>query len=130
MRYLLYVLLLALAAIAPPALALDAAVVHQLALGDSSEDKIAAINTLVESGDEQAEPLLRALLAGSVQISGDRVLIVSGDSAVDAVTGQRISPVPEDASDVVLNNRVRGVLDAAVSALRLVSRDHGARLKA
>ena len=130
MRHLLLVLLLALAANAPPALAIDAAAVHQLALGDTSEDRIAAINALVESGDEQAEPLLRALLAGSVQTSGDRVLIVSGDSAVDAVTGQRVSPLPEDASDVVMNNRVRGVLDAAVSALRLVSRDRDERLKA
>jgi urea transport system permease protein len=120
----------ALVALARPALALDPAVVHKLALGDTSSDKIAAINALVESGDEQAEPLLRALLAGNVQTSGDRVLIVHGDSATDAVTGAKISPVPSDANDVVLNNRVRGVLDAAVSALRLVSHDRATRLKA
>ena len=130
MRNLVATLLLALAAFAPPALALDAAVVHQLALGDTSEDKIAAINALLESGDEQAEPLLKALLAGSVQTSGERVLIVNGDSARDAVTGEKVSPLPTDASDVVLNNRVRGVLDAAVSALRLVSPERATRLKA
>ena len=131
MRRPILVLLLALATIAaPPARALDAALVHKLALGDSSEDRIAAVNELLESGDEQAEPLLRALLAGSVQTSGDRVLIVSGDAAVDAVTGERVSPLPADAIDVVMNNRVRGVLDAAVSALRLVSRDRDTRLKA
>jgi urea transport system permease protein len=129
-RSLLLALSLALAAFAPPALALEAATVHKLALGDSSDDKIAAINALIESGDEQAEPLLKALLAGNVQTSGDRVLIVNGDRAVDAVSGEKVSPVPEDASDVVLNNRVRGVLDAAVSALRLVSSERGVRLKA
>jgi urea transport system permease protein len=129
-RTLLLALALALAAFAPPALALDAAIVHKLALGDTSDDKIAAISALVESGDEQAEPLLKALLAGNVQTSGDRVLIVNGDSAVDAVSGEKVSPVPEDASDVVLNNRIRGVLDAGVSALRLVSSDRGTRLKA
>jgi urea transport system permease protein len=129
-RSLIATLLLALAAFAPPALALDAGTVHKLALGDSSEERIAAINALLESGDEQGEPLLKALLAGSVQTSGDRVLIVHGASAVDAVTGEKVSPVPADASDVVMNNRVRGVLDAAVSALRLVSRDRATRLKA
>ena len=130
MRRIVLTLLLALAAFAPPALALDAAVVHKLAFGDTSSDKIAAVNALVESGDEQAEPLLKALLAGNVQTSGDRVLIIEGDAGIDAVTGEKVSPVPEDASDVVLNNRVRGVLDSAVSALRLVSRNRDARLKA
>ncbi len=131
MRSLFLAALLALAALVPPpALALDAATVHKLALGDTSDDKIAAINALLESGDERAEPLLKALLAGSVQTSGDRVLIVQGDSAIDALTGERVSPIPEDASDVVLNNRIRGVLDSAVSALRLVSHDRATRLKA
>ena len=131
MRSLILALLLALAALnPPPARALDAALVHKLAQGDTSEERIAAINGLVESGDEQAEPLLKALLAGNVQTSGDRVLIVSGDAAVDAVTGEKVSPLPADAADVVMNNRVRGVLDAAVSALRLVSRDRDTRLKA
>jgi urea transport system permease protein len=130
MRVVFALLALVALGLARPALALDAAVVHKLALGDTSEDKIAAINALVESGDEQAEPLLRALLAGNVQTSGDRVLIINGNTAIDAVTGQKITPVPADASDVVLNNRVRGVLDAAVSALRLVSHDRATRLKA
>ena len=131
MRRPILVLLLVLAAInAPPALALDAALVHKLALGDSSEDRIAAVNELLESGDEQAEPLLKALLAGTVQTSADRVLIVHGDTAQDAVTGEKVSPLPADATDVVMNNRVRGVLDAAVAALRLVSRDRDTRLKA
>ncbi|MGA8032369.1 MAG: urea ABC transporter permease subunit UrtB, partial [Casimicrobiaceae bacterium] len=131
MRSLILALLLALAALnPPPARALDAALVHKLAQGDTSEERIAAINGLVESGDEQAEPLLKALLAGNVQTSGDQVLIVSGDAAVDAVTGEKVSPLPADAADVVMNNRVRGVLDAAVSALRLVSRDRDTRLKA
>ncbi|HVB46884.1 MAG TPA: urea ABC transporter permease subunit UrtB [Burkholderiales bacterium] len=129
-RLVLALLVLGLLAFARPALALDPAVVHKLALGDTSDDKIAAINALVESGDEQAEPLLRALLAGNVQTSGDRVLIINGSTATDPVTGQKISPVPSDASDVVLNNYVRGVLDTAVSALRLVSHDRATRLKA
>ena len=119
MRGLVLTLLLALAAFAPPALALDAGVVHKLAFGESSSEKIAAVNALVESGDEQAEPLLKALLAGNVQTSGERVLIVQGDAGIDAVTGEKVSPLPADADNVVLNNRVRGVLDAAVSALRL-----------
>ena len=130
MRGLLLAFALALAAVAPPALALDATVVHKLALGDTSNDKIAAINALLASDDEKAEPLLKALYAGNVQTSGGRVLIIHGAYAEDAVTGRKISPVPSDASDVVLNNRVRRVLDAAVSAMRLVSPRRDTRLKA
>jgi len=129
-RMFIAALLLAGLSATRPALALDATVVHKLAFGDTSDDKIAAINALVESGDEQAEPLLKALLAGNVQTSGDRVLIIQGKAATDAVSGEKISPVPADASDVVLNNRIRGVLDSAVSALRLVSPDRATRLKA
>ena len=129
-RMFIAALLLAGLGTARPALALDATVVHKLAFGDTSDDKIAAINALVESGDEQAEPLLKALLAGNVQTSGDRVLIIQGKAATDAVSGEKISPVPADASDLVLNNRIRGVLDSAVSALRLVSPDRATRLKA
>lgn len=130
MRIVLALLALAALGLVQPALALDAAIVHKLAFAETSEDKIAAINALVESGDEQAEPLLKALLAGSVQTSGDRVLIIHGNSAVDAVTGAKVAPLPADASDVVLNNRIRGVLETAVSALRLVSHDRATRLKA
>ncbi len=111
------------------ALALDAAVVSKLALGESDE-KAEAVSALVASGDPQALKLLEALAEGDVQTSGKRVLIVKGDEAVDAATGEKVSPIPEDHEDVVVNNRLRRDLGGAIAALRLVSPERDTRLAA
>ena len=129
MRRSLAIILLALGGFARPAAAIDAAVVGKLAFGESDE-KIAAIGALVASGDERALPLLQALADGSVQTSGKRVLIIAGDEAVDAVTGEKIKPLPEEREDIVVNNRLRREIDSALGALRLVSPDRAARFKA
>ena len=129
MRRSLAIILLALGGFARPAAAIDAAVVGKLAFGESDE-KIAAIGALVASGDERALPLLQALADGSVQTSGKRVLIIAGDEAVDAVTGEKVRPLPEEREDIVVNNRLRREIDSALGALRLVSPDRAARFKA
>jgi urea transport system permease protein len=102
--------------VASSALALDAATVNKLGFGDGDE-KIAAIAALVAEGDPAAAALLQAAADGELQTSGKRVLVVKGEEAVDAATGARISPLPEDREDVILNNRVRRELGGAVAAL-------------
>jgi urea transport system permease protein len=124
-----FLLMLALGLAARPAAALDAAAVQKLAFGES-DDKIAAVNALVAAGDEKALPLLQAFAEGAVQTAGKRVLIVSGDQGVDALTGERISPLPENREDVVVNNRLRREIDSALGVFKLVSPDRGTRLKA
>jgi hypothetical protein len=42
-----------------------------------------------------------------VQTSGKRVLIVKGDAGTDAITGAKISPLPDDREDITVNNRLR-----------------------
>jgi len=123
------IVLLALGMFARPAAAIDAAVVDRLAFGESDE-KIAAVGALVASGDERALPLLQALADGSVQISGKRVLIIAGDDATDAVTGEKVRPIPEEREDIVVNNRLRREIDSALGALKLVSPDRATRFKA
>jgi len=104
--------------------------VRDLAFGES-DAKIAAIATLTTSGDEQALPLLQALLDGEVQTVGeDQVLLVKGDSATDLLTGKAVSPVPANRDDIVVNNRVRRELGTAIAALKLTSPDRTARLAA
>ena len=102
------------------AFALDAALVKQIAFGDNDE-KITAIRKLVEQGDADAVPLLSALGEGEVQSAGERVLIVRGELATDAVTGEKLAQLPEARDDVIVNNRVRGEIANAVAALRLLS---------
>ena len=127
MRNLLIAIGLWLAA--SSALALDAATVNKLGFGDSDE-KIAAIAALVAEGDPAAAALLQAAADGELQISAKRVLIVKGEAAVDAATGARVAPLPEDREDVILNNRVRRELGGATAALRLISPDRATRLAA
>jgi urea transport system permease protein len=63
-------------------------------------------------------------------VAGKRVLIVRGGRAVDAVTDEKLGAVPDGAEDVTLNNRLRGAVQAALAALKLVSPDRSTRLAA
>ena len=51
------------------------------------------------------------------------------DKAVDPVTGADVA-LPDDAEDVINNNRMRGELDAALAALKLFSKDASVRAEA
>jgi len=129
-RRLKFVLLLVTWWSASCALALPAPVIKDLAFGES-DAKIKALNTLVGIGDSAALPFLQSLLDGEVQTSGeDLVLVVKGDTAVDAVTGKAVAPLPEARDDVVVNNRMRRELTTAIAAMKLSSPDRAVRLAA
>ena len=121
---------LAMAMSATLAWALPADVVKELAFGDG-DARGKAIGALVAGGDAAALPLLQALMDGDVQTVGeDRVLIVKGDAAVDAVTGAAVTPLPDSRGDVVVNNRLRRTLATAIAAFKLSSPDRAVRLAA
>jgi urea transport system permease protein len=121
-RLLVALLLVAMAVWAAPASALDAAAAHRLASGDSDE-RTAANAALLDEGDSRARDLLEAMLVGELQTAGERILIVRGEAGVDAVTGERVSPLPASREDVNLNNRLRRELGGALAALNLISED-------
>ena len=125
MRLLSVILLM----VATPALALDKAAIEKLAFGDGDE-RSAAVTALVKEGDPKAIPVLQALSEGEMQTAGKRVLIVKGEEATDAVTGEKVSPLPADRDDVVANNRLRGEIDGALAAFKLLSPDRAARFEA
>jgi urea transport system permease protein len=127
-RHLL-ALLLALTTQAAPA-ALPPEAVHGLAFGDGDE-RAKAIGVLVAGGDAAALPLLQALMDGDVATVGDKtVLIVQGDKAVDAVTGEPVAPVPDNREDVMANNRLRKLLAGAIASFKLSSPERAVRLAA
>ena len=109
--------------------ALDPAMVAKLASGDGDE-KVAAVAALLASGEERAAVLLKALADGEVQVAGSRVIIVKGETATDAISGAAIAALPEGREDVVVNNRLRRELEAAMAALKLVSPDRAVRAAA
>ena len=113
----------------PHAVALDRNAVERLALGEG-EERIEAIAALVTEGDPRAAEILGALAAGALQVAGKRVLIVKGNDAVDAVTGEKLTALPIEREDVVANNRLRGAVQGALAALKLVSPDRTARFTA
>jgi urea transport system permease protein len=93
--------------------------VRAMAVGDN-DDRAAAIAQAGASGDPQAQPFFEALLDDAVKTAGERVFIVRGDEAVDAATGERAT-LPEDAEDVINNNRMRREIEAALASLKLRS---------
>ncbi|HEX4986320.1 MAG TPA: urea ABC transporter permease subunit UrtB [Burkholderiales bacterium] len=109
-------------------MALDAQTVARLGAGDIGT-KIEAVNALAASGDEAALDLLQALQSGDASVTpAGRVVVARGDQVLDAATMAPIVPAPEQAEPVVVNNRLRGALDAAIGALRLLSPDRDTRL--
>ncbi len=101
-------------------------------LADSFGDTEAAIAAVASSGAPQAADMLQAL--------GDRRLFISASTkglfyrdgagkGFDARTGKP-ADVPGDASPVRLNNRLRGVVQAALGTLTLLSPDPAQRMRA
>jgi urea transport system permease protein len=113
--------------LAGPALALTPELAGRIAAGDS-DDRIAALNEAVASADAALVPFVQALLADEVKVSAGRAYVVRDDKTVEAASGQP-AKLPDDAEDVINNNRMRGELEAAVAALSLFSPDREARAK-
>jgi len=122
--FLLWVL-----ALAGPARALDPAALETLAFGDSDE-RVKAVAAIAADGDPRAAEVLQALAEGEMQSAGRRVLIVRGEHAFDAATGERVALLPEGREDVIANNRLRGAIQAALASLNLLSPDRATRLAA
>jgi urea transport system permease protein len=100
---------------------------------DSFGDTADAIDALATSGDSRTGPLLEALKDQRLFYSAEakRVFIKDqSDKLTDAATGEAVATPPADIDNVRLNNRVRGMLDAALGSLTLMAKEPGRRLDA
>jgi urea transport system permease protein len=101
---------------------------------DGFSDTIEGVNGVVASGNPLAATVVGALQEGRLLFSAEskRVFIKEGsDRLIDAVTGQPIAgATPADLSPVRLNNRLRGIVQAALGSLTLMAPDPGKRLDA
>ena len=109
--------------------ALDPALVNRLSAEDS-EDRIAAIQELGRTGDPAALNVLKALNEDALYIAKGRTMIIVDDQATDALTGEPLAAVPEDAEGISINNRIRSVLDNVIAILRLTDKNRETRLAA
>ena len=108
--------------------ALTASDAKQLTTGDT-ETRIKALSDALSRADDGTYRLIKAMTEDAVKIAGERVLIVDDGKVIDAVTGDATS-LPDNAEDVVSNNRMRAELDGAMAALRLFAKDTSTRLEA
>jgi urea transport system permease protein len=95
-----------------------------------------AIADLAGLGDPRAVPILQALGDDRLRQTPDgRVVVMTiarGATALtDAATGQAVTDIAPDSLDrIIVNNRLRGRIDAALGALTLFSPDRATRLAA
>ncbi|HKO09734.1 MAG TPA: urea ABC transporter permease subunit UrtB, partial [Alphaproteobacteria bacterium] len=100
-------------------------------------DKEAAVGGLGALGDPRTVVILQALSDGKLSVSGPerRVVIAEpeGDHyrLSDAASGEALGTAKSDAIDrVLVNNRLRGSIESALSGLQIFSRDPQKRLAA
>jgi urea transport system permease protein len=128
----LVTLALILWAAALPASAEDLEAVAGLG-GASFADKEKAVVALGKSGDPRAVSILQALAGDRLRKAPDgRVVIVdtagSGAKVTDAATGERLPGLAPDSLDrIIVNNRLRGTIEATLGTLTLFSPDRAAR---
>jgi urea transport system permease protein len=100
---------------------------------DDYSDTEEAIGVVASSGNKLAFPIINALQDGRLMADPDskKVYVTGTDGkSIDAATGGAVASVPDSASAVRLNNRLRRSVDAALGSLTLQSPDLGARLQA
>ena len=116
--------------IAGAALAADLpALVGNLTTG-SFGDRETAVGALATSGDARAAPILEALAAGQLYVRKSDKLVVIGKTdgnqlaLTEAISGKPAGSGAEaDLDRVRVNNRLRGIIEAAVGSLTLMSPD-------
>ncbi|OAF12239.1 urea ABC transporter permease subunit UrtB [Bradyrhizobium centrolobii] len=100
---------------------------------DEFSDTEEAIGVVASSGSPLAFPIISALQDGRLMADPDtkKVYVTGTDGkSIDAATGQPVASVPDSASAVRLNNRLRRSVDAALGSLTLQSPDLATRLQA
>jgi urea transport system permease protein len=132
-RFCSFVLSLFLIAFALPAFAGPFEDAVAKFANDDYSDTEEAIGVVAGSGNKLAFPIISALQDGRLMADPDskKVYVTGTDGkSIDAATGEAVAGVPDSASAVRLNNRLRRSVDAALGSLTLQSPDLGARLQA
>lgn len=111
--------------IGPGAYALTPAEALGMAAGET-DLRIEALNKAVAVADDRTAAFIQALSDDAVKVAGDKVFVVRDGQGTDPVTGAGVA-VPDDAEDVINNNRLRGELDTALAAIKLFSKDDKVR---
>lgn len=121
-------LLFAVLLMAGNAYGITAEEVKSITMGET-DSRVEALAKAMLKADDRTLVFLQALSDDAVKIAGEQVLVLKGDKAFDAVTDVETT-LPDDAEDVINNNRMRGEIDSALAALKLFSTDDTVRAAA
>ncbi|WP_332876146.1 urea ABC transporter permease subunit UrtB [Massilia sp. S19_KUP03_FR1] len=128
----LFVRLLTALALCLPALAhaaIDPALLQPLS-GDDAEARVDAVARIAAVGTNDARKVLQALLDDELMAtSTGQVLIVHDGQAIDPATDKTLA-LPDGLDGIVVNNRLRGAVQAALSGLALLAPERDQRLAA
>ncbi len=94
-----------------------------------TDARIAALNMAVARADAGTAVFLQALADDAVKLVRGQAIMVKDDKGIDPATGAEFV-LPDDAEDVINNNRMRGEIDSALAALKLFSKDDKVRMAA
>src|SRR6266436_1487527 len=100
---------------------------------DDFSDTEEAIGAVATSGNPLAFAIISALQDGRLMADPDskKVYVTDPDGkSFDAATGAPVASVPDSASAVRLNNRLRRTVEAALGGLTLLSPDPAKRIQA
>jgi urea transport system permease protein len=100
---------------------------------DEFSDTEEAIGVLATGGNPLAYTIISALQDGRLMADPDskKVYVAQPDGKnIDALTGASVDSIPDSASAVRLNNRLRRTVEAALGALTLSSPDPAKRIAA
>lgn len=87
-----------------------------------SDARVAALQKAVQYADARTVRFIQALVDDAVKLVGEVPVMVLDGKGIDPVTQAEVS-VPDTAEDVMNNNRIRGELDTALAAVKLLSPD-------
>jgi urea transport system permease protein len=128
----LFVRILTALVLCLPALAhaaIDPALLQPLA-GDDPDARVEAVARIAATGTDDARKLLQALLDDELMATpAGQVLIVHDGQAIDPATNQALA-LPDGLDGIVVNNRLRGATQAALSGLALLAPEKDKRMLA
>ncbi|MDP1528673.1 MAG: urea ABC transporter permease subunit UrtB [Rhodoferax sp.] len=101
---------------------------NAISSGDT-DARIEALNKAVAQADAGTAVFLQALADDAVKLVRGKAIMVRDDKGMDPATGAEFG-LPDDAEDVINNNRMRGEIDSALAALKLFSKDDKVRMAA
>ena len=109
--------------------AIDAALLQPLA-GDDSDARVVAIDNIAALANDDAATMLKAIKNDMLYTTPDgKFVLVGDDNTVDAATGEVIA-MPDGIDAIMVNNRLRGAIDKALSGMRLFAPSREVRMSA